>query len=144
MAKIDIWKEQQLSKMPFNWENLLSQAIPIVSTGGVKLLLNYLQNKKNPILKFDEFTKTDSPLQPIYFVRVRNTKGEGKAKNCTCRIDIGSSHSQTVWANESDKCDILYDSHEDIRLFKIEFENITSPIQKKLFPKQYVFLHSNQ
>src|SRR5688572_11154273 len=111
------------------WETIVYYLMP--SGLGGKLLLNYLQNKKNPVLKFDEFTITKDDSSPIYFVMVRNTKGEGKATNCSGLIDIGRSHSRTVWANESDKCDILHDSYEDLRLFKIEYENITSPIQNK-------------
>jgi hypothetical protein len=64
-----------------------------------------------PFLEFEKFTKTDSQLEPIYLVRVRNIEGEGKAKNCIGKINIGSSHSQTVLATQSDKCDILHKSH---------------------------------
>ena len=102
---------------------------------GGKLLLNYLENKKIPVLKFDIFTKTNDELNPIYFVRVRNVKGEGKAENCIGKIDMGNSHYQTVWANQSEKIEILHDSHEDLRLFKMEYEKTTTPIQEKSIPK---------
>lgn len=95
-----------------------------------------------PFLEFEKFTKTDSQLEPIYLVRVRNIEGEGKAKNCIGKIDIGSSHSQTVFATQSDKCDILRKSHEDLRLFNIEYEKTTSPIQEKIVPKNNMYSYA--
>jgi hypothetical protein len=119
--------------MPFNLETIVYYLIP-AGLGG-KMLLDYLQKKKIPILKFDIFTKTRDKLNPIYFVRVENSKGEGKAINCVGIIDIGISHSRTVWASESITSDILHDSYEDLRLFRIENIGKSSSINKVLIPK---------
>ncbi len=122
--------------MPIDWESLFSPFITfILSNLGGKMLLNYFQKKKIPILEFEIFTKTDNQLNPIYFVRVKNTNGEGKAENCIGVIDIGSSHYRTVWASESINSDILHDTYEDLRLFRIENIEKPSSISKVLIPK---------
>ena len=110
--------------------------IPAFATVVTHLYLFRLHLKKIPVLEFTNFTKTDSQLNPIYFVRVRNNNGEGKAINCIGGIDIGSSHSRTVWASESINSEILHHSHEDLRLFRIEnIEKPISSINKTLLPK---------
>ena len=122
--------------MSIDWEALFSPFITFILTNlGGKMLLNYFQKQKIPTLVFETFTKTDSQLEPIYFVRIRNSEGEGKAKKCVGKLDINNNHIQTVWATQSNKCDILQDSREDLRLFRIEYEKIISPIQEKLIPK---------
>jgi hypothetical protein len=111
--------------------------IAFFSSGAiVSMVLYYLKIRKIPVLEFGKFTKTDDELNPIFFVRVKNSKGEGKAINCSGRIDLGNHHSQTVWASETINAEILHHSHEDLRLFRVEnIEKQLSPINTTLVSK---------
>ena len=116
----------------------IGQFIVGILTLVVPMLRSYFKTKKIPVLEFDGFTKTKDELNPIYFVRICHSDGEGKAKNCIGKIKIGNSnsYSQTVWADQSITFEILQDLHGDLRLFRIEnIEKPISSINKILIPK---------
>ena len=114
----------------------IGQLVVGILTVVIPLLRSFYKNKKKPVLEFGKFTKTDSKLEPIYFIRIQHSDGEGKAKNCNGKITIGNSHSQTVWADQSITFEILQELHGDLRLFKIvHIEKPISSINKTLIPK---------
>jgi hypothetical protein len=116
----------------------IGQLVLAILSVVIPMLLSFYKNKKKPVLEFGKFTKTDSKLEPIFFIRINHSDGEGKAKNCIGKIKIGNSnsYSQTVWADQSITFEILQELNGDLRLFKIVYiEKPISSINKTLIPK---------
>ena len=70
------------STNPFPERVILIVLIIVTAIVGIpSLLVHFLERKKIPILEFNIFTKTNDTKNTVYFVRVKNTSGEGMAEN---------------------------------------------------------------
>jgi hypothetical protein len=97
---------------------------------GIKIIIDYLTEPK---LEFGTIVFNQNPKDPnekTFFLRVKKSKGNGKAQECGGRITIEGKYTfKSVWAFDIDS--VLTQNigtHKDLRLFTLIGDVIFFPL----------------